>query len=145
MKFTGVIHVNHLEQCQVPGRCSINVTCCIPVTCWYSFPSYEGFWDWGQLGFLPKMALSFRRLERRRGPSQPPPGLWGLWPCWKAPTHHTVWIGFLFPTPVKALLFLGPLSHPLGGQTVRGLGTTWLAARYLLLQPPPPPHPTQEL
>ena len=52
-----------------------------------------------------------------------------MWPLWKAPTHHTVWIGFLFPTPVRGLLFMGPPSHPLGSQTVRGLGTTWLAAR----------------
>lgn len=52
MKLTGVIL---LEQCQARSRCSINATCRIPVTSWHSFLSYEGFWDWGQLGSLPKM------------------------------------------------------------------------------------------
>lgn len=38
------------------SRCSINATRRIPVTSRCSFLSYEGFWDWGQLGFFPKMA-----------------------------------------------------------------------------------------
>ena len=52
MKLTGIIL---LEQCQARSRCSINATCCIPVTSWRPFPSYEGFWDWGQLDFLLKL------------------------------------------------------------------------------------------
>lgn len=64
-------------QNSVSSRCSINATCCIPVISRCSFLSYEGFWDWGQLGFLPKMTRSSRRRERRRGPSQLPPGPWG--------------------------------------------------------------------
>lgn len=55
VKLAEIIRGKHLEQCQVCSRCSINATCCIPVTSWHSFLSYKGFWDWGQLGFLPKM------------------------------------------------------------------------------------------
>jgi len=67
-------------------------------------------------------------MQEEKGALKWPPGPWGLWLVWKAPTHHTVWIGFLFPTPVSGLLFMGAPSHPLDSQTVRGLRTTWLAA-----------------